>query len=154
MALKEDLHARMVHWEGEVLKAIPNVNDVKRYWAEEKYLMVPYIVGLKVGMAKCYDSIRHVWIDGVVKGGDYIVGSAGKSDGIWFVNALQTGSVWKDKTMIPTEIRISKEYWNKGKLWEGAYLSGIRQGWYETWAKIFNVAFPGVNWVQNHGFPG
>jgi hypothetical protein len=155
MALKEDLQARMVGWENDVLATIPNVNDVKRYWAEEKYLMVPYIAGLKKGMEDCYAAIKHIWIDKVAKGGDYIVGSAGKADGIWFVNFLQTGSVWDEakKKMIPSELRISKEYWNKGQLWEGAYLSGIRQGWYEIWAKIFSVAFPGVDWVQNQGFP-
>ncbi|MFH2074037.1 MAG: hypothetical protein ABIJ57_01645 [Pseudomonadota bacterium] len=150
MALKADLNDYMVGWQDLCFKNTPTVPQLKRAWQENRFAMVVYLCGLKKGMEDAYEAIRDVWINKVVKASDYEIGHD-QAEGQWFVNKLQDEGVWLYKDQIPTAYRPGMEYWNKGKLWEGIYLAGVRRGWIIVRGYIFERFKQ--SWVQDHGFP-
>ncbi|MDD5531259.1 MAG: hypothetical protein PHC52_00550 [Syntrophales bacterium] len=148
MALKSDLNGIMLGWQDKCFKGTPTVPQIKRAWSENRFAMVVYLAGLKKGMEAAYEAIRAVWAD--VQKGDYEIGHD-QAEGRWYVNRLQDEGIWAFQDSIPTVSRPAVEYWNKGRLWEGIYLAGVRRGWIIVRDYLFQ-GFTQV-WVENHGFP-
>lgn len=148
MGLHSNFNDFMLAWERSAIKGTPTISQIKQAWVENRFAMVVYLCGLKKGMGDAYDSVKTHWAARLQESKTY---GPSEADGTWFLNALQQQTWWASKDSIPTNMRPAVEYWNKGKLWEGLYLAGVRRGWMTIRDYLFG-SFQ-QRWVQNLGFP-
>ncbi|MDD5531260.1 MAG: hypothetical protein PHC52_00555 [Syntrophales bacterium] len=148
MGLHPNFNEYMLAWERDAIKGTPTVSQIKQAWVENRFAMVVYLAGLKRGMSDGYDAVKAYWDGKLRESKTY---GPAEADGTWYLNELQNQSWWAFKDSIPTSLRPATEYWNKGKLWEGLYLAGVRRGWMTIREYIFKNFQQ--RWVQNNGFP-